>query len=35
MACDQIEYCGECPHYEKCIELAEKGRLSSCRKQAK
>ena len=35
MACDQIEYCGNCPQYKKCVELAEKGRLSSCREHGK
>lgn len=30
MQSEQIEYCGECPSYEKCMELARKGRLRSC-----
>lgn len=31
MASDQIEYCGNCEHYEQCRALAEQGRLKSCR----
>ena len=31
MASDQIEYCGDCPHYKACKKLAEKGRLDKCK----
>ena len=31
MASDQIEYCGNCPFYEKCKKLAEEGRLEKCK----
>lgn len=31
MASNQIEYCGNCEHYAKCIELARKGRLMACK----
>ena len=31
MASDQIEYCGECPHYNACKKLAEKGKLEKCK----
>lgn len=31
MACDQVEYCGSCEHYEKCIALAKKGVLHECK----
>ena len=31
MACDQIEYCGECKFYAKCMERAEHGRLTACK----
>ena len=30
MACDQIEYCGNCKHYAKCRALAAEGRLCKC-----
>ena len=30
MACDQIEYCGNCKYYLKCRALAVKGRLNKC-----
>ena len=30
MASDQIDYCGECPHYGKCQMLALEGRLKKC-----
>lgn len=30
MASDQVEYCGECKHYEKCVALAAEGRLKMC-----
>lgn len=31
MASEQIEYCGECKHYEQCRNLALKGRLHGCK----
>lgn len=31
MACDQLEYCGSCEHYEECKKRAEAGRLESCK----
>lgn len=31
MASNQIEYCGNCEHYEHCIKLAESGRLNKCK----
>ena len=31
MSADQIEYCGECPHYTTCLELAAAGRLIKCK----
>lgn len=31
MASEQVEYCGECKHYERCKELALQGRLHSCK----
>lgn len=31
MACDQIEYCGNCKYYLKCRAPAVKGRLNKCR----
>lgn len=31
MAHEQIEYCGNCEHYAKCIELAKEGRLHKCK----
>lgn len=30
MASEQIEYCGNCEHYEKCKSLDEKGHLHQC-----
>ena len=35
MASDQVEYCGECKHYEKCKRLAEEGRLYKCKMNEK
>ena len=31
MASDQIEYCGECPHYNTCQKRAKEGRLDRCK----
>ena len=31
MACDQIEYCGNCEHYAECVKRAKEGRLSKCK----
>lgn len=31
MASDQIEYCGDCPHYNACKKLAEEGRFEKCK----
>lgn len=31
MARDQIEYCGNCPHYAKCLAHAKEGRLKACK----
>ena len=31
MARDQIEYCGDCPHYKACKKLAEEGKLEKCK----
>lgn len=30
MASEQIEYCGECKHYEQCMSRAKEGRLTKC-----
>lgn len=30
MASDQIEFCGECEFYSKCINRANEGRLRKC-----
>ena len=30
MASEQIEYCGECEHFETCKILAKEGRLDHC-----
>lgn len=35
MAHEQIEYCGNCEHYAKCVELAKEGRLYKCKANKK
>ena len=34
MARDQIEYCGNCEHYNECKVKAAKGRLKECKANA-
>ena len=31
MASDQIEYCGNCEHYEECKALRAKDKLCTCK----
>ena len=33
MACDQIEYCGSCPHYESCEARKGKDVEPPCSKE--
>ena len=35
MTCEQIEYCGSCKHFGKCMKLAKEGRLCKCKITAK